>query len=133
VRNDAARPGDHLILTKGIAIEGTALIAREKAEALRGVVEEALLARARGLLEQPGLSVVRDAAVVCDAVKPHALQTHTSLAAMSLPASAARFASAYILACTFSASRAQPIERCALFSACFSATARKAGYISSTS
>jgi hydrogenase maturation factor len=72
-----SRAGDDVLLTKGIAIEGTALIAREKAEALRGVVDDDLLARARGFLERPGLSVVRDAAVVCDAVKPHALHDPT--------------------------------------------------------
>src|SRR3989304_4548978 len=43
VRSSGARPGDHLVLTKGIAIEGTALLARDAPEELRrrGVAAEA--------------------------------------------------------------------------------------------
>ena len=77
VRNDRSQAGDDVLLTKGIAIEGTALIAREKAEELRGVADEALLARARGYLDAPGLSVVPDAVAVCRATLPHALHDPT--------------------------------------------------------
>ena len=77
VDNRRSAAGDDVLLTKGIAIEGTALIAREKGAELRGVLDDALLDRARGVLEEPGLSVVADAAAVCDAVRPHALHDPT--------------------------------------------------------
>lgn len=56
-----ARPGDALLLTKGAAIEGTAILARRARRELRGRVDERVLGRARDLLREPGLSVVRDA------------------------------------------------------------------------
>jgi predicted DCC family thiol-disulfide oxidoreductase YuxK len=57
----ATRPGDLLLLTKGIAIEGTAILARDFGPRLLGHVPDAVLRRARGFLDAPGLSVVRDA------------------------------------------------------------------------
>jgi len=62
VHTGGARPGDALLLTKGIAIEGTALLAREAPGRLEeaGVAPE-MLQRARGLLDSPGISVVKDA------------------------------------------------------------------------
>jgi hydrogenase maturation factor len=62
-----ARPGDKLLLTKGIAVEGTALLARELGERLRPILGDALLHRAARLLFAPGISVVRDAALLLDA------------------------------------------------------------------
>jgi hydrogenase maturation factor len=56
-----ARPGDILLLTKGLAIEGTALLARERAEVLEVLIGEAAVRDAAGLLRAPGISVVLDA------------------------------------------------------------------------
>ncbi|MCJ7822783.1 MAG: AIR synthase family protein [Armatimonadetes bacterium] len=54
-----AREGDVVILTQGIAIEGTAILAREAAEKLRGHgISEDSLTGARRLLFEPGISVV---------------------------------------------------------------------------
>ncbi len=66
VRPDGARAGDHLILTKAIALEGTALLARDVPDALneRGVAEGVIRAAAR-LLEQPGISVVPESVAAC--------------------------------------------------------------------
>jgi hydrogenase expression/formation protein HypE len=72
-----ARVGDVLILTKGIAVEGTAVIAREKGDALRGVVPEAELRRWAEFLHDPGISVVRDARVALEAGGVHALHDPT--------------------------------------------------------
>jgi len=78
VRNDAARPGDHLILTKGIAIEGTALLARDAADHLRHRgLGKASLERARALLDRPGISVVREALLACDTAPVHAMHDPT--------------------------------------------------------
>jgi hydrogenase expression/formation protein HypE len=54
--------GDQILLTRGVAIEGTAILARERAERLRGQVDPGLLERAGQLLTDPGISVV-DAAL----------------------------------------------------------------------
>ncbi len=67
VRTDGARPGDVLVLTKGIAVEGTAIIAREMGAELAGRVPGELLARCAQFLHEPGISVVRDAQVACRA------------------------------------------------------------------
>ena len=73
-----AQPGDVLLLTKGIALEGTSLLAREAAGVLaeRGVAPETL-ERARRLLFSPGISVVRDALAACDAGGVHAMHDPT--------------------------------------------------------
>jgi hydrogenase maturation factor len=67
VRPDAARASDHLLMTKGIAIEGTALLARDAAGVLlsRGASAE-LVARASSLLDDPGISIVREALIARD-------------------------------------------------------------------
>ena len=54
-----AREGDVVVLTQGIAIEGTAILAREAGERLRvrGISQDSV-ARARKLLFEPGISVV---------------------------------------------------------------------------
>ena len=78
VRNADARPGDHLILTKGIAIEGTALLARDAADhLLRRGFDAASLERARALLDRPGVSVVREALLACDTAPVHAMHDPT--------------------------------------------------------
>jgi hydrogenase maturation factor len=58
----SARPGDDILLTKGIVIEGTAIIAREKYQDLRkrGYDEE-FIRRCMDFLYEPGISVVKDA------------------------------------------------------------------------
>jgi hydrogenase maturation factor len=78
VRPDGARDGDHVLLTKGIAIEGTALLARDAPDALRerGVPEH-VLAAAAGLLDAPGISVVREAVAACATGHVHALHDPT--------------------------------------------------------
>jgi hydrogenase expression/formation protein HypE len=76
VRPDGARPGDTLLLTKGIAVEGTALIAREKGDQLTSV-DRSLVKRSGRFLYEPGISVVRDAAVATAAGEVHAMHDPT--------------------------------------------------------
>lgn len=68
VTSAGARPGDVVILAGPIAVEGTALLAREAGGALcaRGL-GEAALEEARGLLFRPGISVVAAAQAACGA------------------------------------------------------------------
>lgn len=60
IRPEGARPGQVLLLTKGIAIEGTSVLAREHPGLEKLVGRETLELCAR-LLHEPGISVVKEA------------------------------------------------------------------------
>ncbi len=78
VRPEAARPGDCVILTKGIAIEGTALLAREAPDRLRRLgVPRSVIKKSQRYLSDPGISVVAAAMSVCRAVRVHAMHDPT--------------------------------------------------------
>ncbi|HIQ21909.1 MAG TPA: hydrogenase expression/formation protein [Planctomycetes bacterium] len=72
-----ARVGDVLILTKGIAVEGTAIMAREKRPELGDVLSAGELDRCARLLREPGISVVREAQLAQEAGGVHALHDPT--------------------------------------------------------
>ena len=78
VLTSGARPGDSIVLTKGIAVEGTAILAREVSAALlqSGVSQETITG-AGDLLFEPGISVARDAAIARDSVDVHAMHDPT--------------------------------------------------------
>ncbi len=78
VRSGGAREGDSVILTKGVAIEGTALLAGERADDLRraGVAPETI-ARASDFLRHPGISVLSEARAACRAVQVHSMHDVT--------------------------------------------------------
>jgi len=78
VRPEGARPGDALLLTKGIAIEGTAVLAREAAGDLArlGMTTDEIQA-AKDCLFAPGISVLREAMAACEAVRVHAMHDPT--------------------------------------------------------
>jgi hydrogenase maturation factor len=71
VRTGGGQPGDALILTQGIAVEGTAVLAREAAGVLqeRGVSAD-VVRRAQELLFTPGISVVGAARALCETLAP---------------------------------------------------------------
>ena len=58
-----ARPGDVLLVTKSLAIEGTALLARERAAELRPRIGDKALQAALDLLHDPGISIVAEAEI----------------------------------------------------------------------
>ena len=60
----SVRAGDAILLCKGIAIEGTALLARESAPALLAGLDPDTLNRCRQFLVNPGISVVSTAAAI---------------------------------------------------------------------
>ena len=78
VSGENIAPGDYVLMTKGIAIEGTALLAREAADELaaRGVSAETI-ASGRAMLFDPGISVVRDARALCAAARPRLMHDPT--------------------------------------------------------
>lgn len=71
-------PGDVVLLTKGVAIEGTALLAREAGRRLadHGMAQEAI-ERAKDLLFDPGISVVADASALTAVVRPRLMHDAT--------------------------------------------------------
>jgi len=77
LRKGSQRPGDLVLLTRGIAIEGTAILAREKPLGLARKVPAETLRRARGLLLRPGISVVKDALLAQRHGEIHALHDPT--------------------------------------------------------
>jgi len=77
VQTAGARPGDAVLLTKGIAIEGTAVLARELGGELASQVGHEAVARGRRFLDTPGISVTRDAEIVRQAGRPHAMHDPT--------------------------------------------------------
>ncbi len=78
VTTAGARVGDAVLLSKGIAVEGASILARECARLLadRGVSLE-VQERAREFLHRPGISVLRDARVALGAVTVHAMHDPT--------------------------------------------------------
>lgn len=72
-----AKVGDALLLTKGIPIEAVSILARERARELSRRYPAGFVARCRRYLEQPGISVVRDAQVALRAGGVHAMHDPT--------------------------------------------------------
>lgn len=72
-----AQRGDDLILTKGIAIEATAIIAIEKRQELESHFEKDRLNDYANFLHRPGISVVRDAAIATAVGGVHAMHDPT--------------------------------------------------------
>ena len=78
VLSSGARVGDSIVLTQGIAIEGTSILAREAEDALvaEGVSQE-VIERAKSFLFTPGISVAKAASIVCDTTDVHAMHDPT--------------------------------------------------------
>ena len=67
-----------MILSKPIALEGTAILAAEAEAALRaGGADAADLRAARTLLDEPGVSVLPESRILCRGTLPHALHDVT--------------------------------------------------------
>jgi hydrogenase expression/formation protein HypE len=78
VTTAGARVGDAVLLSKGIAVEGASILARECSRFLteRGI-SAAVQRRAREFLHRPGISVLRDARIALDTVSVHAMHDPT--------------------------------------------------------
>jgi hydrogenase maturation factor len=72
-----AGPGDRLLLTKGVPVEATAILAREFPDRLAPYLSPAELDQARAFLYDPGLSVLRDARVALQAGRVTAMHDPT--------------------------------------------------------
>jgi len=78
IHTGGAQEGDSIVLTKGIAIEGTALLARDCTDSLRqaGVSPETIV-KCTTLLTNPGISVLKDAQLACAVAEVHSMHDPT--------------------------------------------------------
>src|SRR5881397_4001716 len=78
VTTGGAQVGDAIVMTKGIPLEGAAIIAREREAALleRGV-HPMIIGKAKRFLRAPGLSVVAEAEIACELARVHAMHDPT--------------------------------------------------------
>lgn len=65
VTSSGARPGDMIVVTNGIAIEATAILAREKAAETVRIFGQNFQEKAARFLEDPGLSVLPASRAAC--------------------------------------------------------------------
>jgi hydrogenase maturation factor len=78
VTTGGAQVGDAVVLTKGVPIEGAALIAREReAELIARGVAPAAIRRAKRFLRSPGLSVLPEAEIAGELATVHAMHDPT--------------------------------------------------------
>ena len=77
VTNSHATVGDEIILTKGIAIEGMALLAREREKELSGKYGKMFVERVQAFLHDPGISVVAEAHLANQAANIRAMHDPT--------------------------------------------------------
>ena len=77
VTNSHATVGDEIILTKGIAIEGMALLAREREKELSGKYGKMFVERVQAFLHDPGISVVAEAHLANQAADIRAMHDPT--------------------------------------------------------
>jgi hydrogenase maturation factor len=77
VTTGGARPGDDILLTKAIAIEGASIIGREKGEELARLFGGEMERRCRNLAEIPGISILEDARVAMRNGRVHSMHDPT--------------------------------------------------------
>ncbi len=72
------KPGDALILTKGIAIEGAYIISKEKeADLIQNNINLQLIRNCQNLLNSPGISIVKEAQLIHSNFTVHAMHDPT--------------------------------------------------------
>jgi len=78
VATSGAKEGDSIVVTKGLAIEGTAILGRDAADALRRAgLENSVIDRCAALLASPGISVVPEARIASTQKLVHSMHDVT--------------------------------------------------------
>ncbi|MDP6278411.1 MAG: AIR synthase-related protein, partial [Nitrospinota bacterium] len=77
IRGDGAREGDAVLLTRGVPVEGTAILAGAKGEELVPILGRDLIERAAGYIDSPGISVVSAALAAAGTGLVHAMHDPT--------------------------------------------------------
>jgi hydrogenase expression/formation protein HypE len=78
VTTSGARTGDLLLLIKGVCIEGTSIIAREReADLLTKGISSSLISKAKDFIFDPGIEVLHAARLACDSTSVHSMHDPT--------------------------------------------------------
>lgn len=77
VRGSGAKAGDVVLLTKGLAIEGTHVVYQKKKEELKKRLAPETLEKLSRLLYQPGISVVKEALLATRSCEVHCMHDPT--------------------------------------------------------
>jgi len=78
VATSGARSGDLLFLVKGVCIEGTSIMAREKeVELLKRGFSSSLIHKAKRFIFNPGIDVLRPARIACEVSSVHSMHDPT--------------------------------------------------------
>jgi hydrogenase expression/formation protein HypE len=78
VTTGGAKVGDAVVMTKGVPLEGAAIIARAREADLRARgVPAGTIRRAKAFLTTPGLSVLPEAEIACELATVHAMHDAT--------------------------------------------------------
>jgi hydrogenase maturation factor len=77
VRTNGAKQGDAIVLTKGIAVEGTAVIAREHEDEMLTTLGDQTLMRCQNFMYKPGISVLKEAFAATESGSIHAMHDPT--------------------------------------------------------
>jgi len=78
VTTSGAKDGDLLFLVKGVCIEGTSILAREREEELltKGI-SPSLIEKAKNFIFDPGIDILQAALIACEAVSVHSMHDPT--------------------------------------------------------
>jgi hydrogenase expression/formation protein HypE len=77
VTSKGAQVGDAVLMTKGVAVEGTAIIVRERGRELADEYPADFLDRCRSFLRNPGISVLPEARIAVRTARIHAMHDPT--------------------------------------------------------
>ena len=78
VTTGGAQVGDAVVMTKGIPLEGAAIIARERERELRELgIRPAVIRKAKGFLRSPGISVLPEVEIACELATVHSMHDPT--------------------------------------------------------
>jgi len=77
ITTSGAKPGDDILLSKAIAIEGTSIMAREKSGELTDIFGEEFVRSCRKLADDPGISILEEARIAVRSGGIHSMHDPT--------------------------------------------------------
>ena len=77
ITTGGARTGDDILLTKAIAVEGSSIIARHREKDIKAVFGGSFLKKCRNFLEDPGISILKEARIAAESGEVHSLHDPT--------------------------------------------------------
>ena len=78
ITTGGAQEGDSIVVTKGLAIEGTSILARDRADDLRGAgIDPRVIEQSASLLDTPGISVLTEARIASTQFSVHSMHDVT--------------------------------------------------------